>query len=63
MNWWSDWVLPEQGRFFLLLPVAMAAAILVYFDLRAEPPLWAGGGLVAGALAGVEGMVGSVREG
>jgi competence protein ComEC len=53
MNWWSDWVLPEQGRFFLLAPVAMATAILVYFDLRAEPPLWAGGGLVAGALAGL----------
>jgi competence protein ComEC len=34
------WLEAERGRFFLLLPIAMGAAILVYFDLPAEPPLW-----------------------
>jgi competence protein ComEC len=34
------WVEAERGRFILLLPVAMAAAILVYFDLPSEPPFW-----------------------
>ena len=38
----ARWVEAEQGRFFLLLPVAMGAAILAYFALPAEPPLWLG---------------------
>jgi competence protein ComEC len=50
MAFWADWLERERGRFFLLLPVAMASAILVYFDLKVEPPLWLGGALVAGAL-------------
>jgi competence protein ComEC len=32
----------EHGRFMLLLPIAMGAAILLYFALPAEPPLWLG---------------------
>ena len=36
------WVEAERGRFFLLLPVAMGAAILIYFALPTEPPLWTG---------------------
>ncbi len=36
------WVEAERGRFFLLLPVALGSAILVYFALPAEPPLWLG---------------------
>jgi len=38
----ARWVEAEQGRFGLLLPVAMGAAILLYFGLPAEPPLWLG---------------------
>jgi competence protein ComEC len=37
----------QRGRFFLLLPVAMGAAILVYFALPAEPPPWLGVAVVA----------------
>ncbi len=36
----AKWVEAERGRFILLLPVAMGAAILVYFALPTEPPLW-----------------------
>ncbi len=36
------WVEAEQGRFILLLPVAMGAAILAYFALPEEPSLWLG---------------------
>jgi competence protein ComEC len=43
----AAWVEAERGRFFLLLPIAMGAAILVYFDLPTEPPLWIGA-LLAG---------------
>jgi competence protein ComEC len=53
MAFWADWMEAERGRFFLLLPVAMAAAILVYFHLKTEPPAWVGVALVAGALAAV----------
>jgi competence protein ComEC len=50
----AAWIEAERGRFSLLLPIAMGAAILVYFDLPTEPPLWLGGLLVVitlGALA------------
>ena len=50
----ARWVEAEHGRFMLLLPVAMGAAILLYFTLPAEPPLWLGGaalGVSAAALA------------
>jgi len=38
----AAWVEAQRGRFFLLLPIAMGMAILVYFDLPTEPPLWLG---------------------
>jgi len=38
----AAWIEAEQGRFFLILPIAMGAAILAYFDLKSEPPLWLG---------------------
>ncbi len=41
-GWFARWVEAEHGRFFLLLPIAMGAAILVYFALPNEPPLWLG---------------------
>ncbi|HYP62723.1 MAG TPA: ComEC/Rec2 family competence protein [Acidocella sp.] len=47
----ARWVEAEQGRFFLLLPIATGAAILVYFTLPAEPPLWLGFSLLTLALA------------
>jgi competence protein ComEC len=43
------WVEAERGRFVLLLPVAMGAAILLYFSLPTEPPLWLGGAAVLAA--------------
>jgi competence protein ComEC len=49
----AAWVEAERGRFFLLLPIAMGAAILVYFDLPAEPPLWLGVLLVCVAALGL----------
>ena len=38
--WFANWVEAERGRFYLLLPVGMGAAILIYFALPTEPPLW-----------------------
>src|SRR4051812_48404532 len=32
----------ERGRFVLWLPVFMAAGVLLYYDLRFEPPAWIG---------------------
>ena len=49
--WFAAWVEAEQDRFLLLLPVAMGAAILVYFALPREPPIWLGLAATAGALA------------
>jgi competence protein ComEC len=46
-----EFVETERGRFFLLLPVAMGTAILLYFALPREPPLWLGGAAVAVAAA------------
>ncbi|MGE4481717.1 ComEC/Rec2 family competence protein [Acidocella sp.] len=46
-GWFARWVEAEQGRFFLLLPIAMGAAILIYFALPAEPPAWLGILLIA----------------
>ncbi len=45
----AGWVEAEEGRFILWLPVAMGAAILAYFNLKAEPPLWLGLALCAAA--------------
>jgi competence protein ComEC len=47
----ANWIEAERGRFVLLLPVAMAAAILGYFDLPAEPPLWLAPALPLAGLA------------
>jgi competence protein ComEC len=47
----AAWGEAQRGRFFLLLPIAMGTAILVYFDLPTEPPLWLG--LLLTAAAGV----------
>ncbi len=52
----ANWIEAERGRFILLSPIAMGAAILTYFALAREPPLWLGlvltavslGALVAG---------------
>ena len=43
----ARWVEAEHGRFILLLPIAMGTAILAYFALPREPPLWLGAVLVA----------------
>jgi competence protein ComEC len=42
----SAWIEAEQGRFALLLPIAMGSAILLYFNLQSEPPLWLGCALI-----------------
>ena len=47
----AKWAEAERGRFSLLLPVAMGAAILAYFALPAEPPLWLGATFLAFSLA------------
>lgn len=49
---WADWLAAERGRFALWLPVFMGAGDLAYFTLRAEPPGWAGIGLLLPAVAG-----------
>ncbi|WBO60198.1 competence protein ComEC family protein [Acidocella sp. MX-AZ03] len=49
-DWFARWVEAERGHFILLLPVAMGAAILVYFALPSEPPLWLAAALPVGAL-------------
>ncbi|MBN8889557.1 MAG: hypothetical protein J0H91_04595, partial [Rhodospirillales bacterium] len=48
---WHAWVEAERGRFALWLPVWMAAGVVLYFSLTAEPPWWAGAAGLAGALA------------
>ncbi|MDE8345097.1 MAG: ComEC/Rec2 family competence protein [Acidocella sp.] len=48
--WVAEWVEAEQGRFILLAPVAMGAAILIYFALPTEPPLWLGDAGLGGAV-------------
>ena len=52
-GWFADWVEAERGRFILLLPIAMGAAILVYFALPTEPPLWLGCLLALASLAAI----------
>ncbi len=47
----AEWIEAERGRFVLLLPIAMGAAILVYFHLKAEPPFWLEAVLPAASLA------------
>ncbi|MBN8929484.1 MAG: ComEC/Rec2 family competence protein [Rhodospirillales bacterium] len=41
-GWLAAWQEAEAGRFALWLPVCMAAGVVAYFQLRAEPPLWWG---------------------
>ncbi len=50
-DWLAGWIEAERGRFILFLPVAMGAAILTYFVLPKEPPLWLGPVCAAAALA------------
>jgi competence protein ComEC len=50
-EWLAAWIEAERGRFILFLPLAMGAAILVYFDLPTEPPLWLAPVLPAAGLA------------
>lgn len=45
-GWFARWIEAEHGHFFLLLPIAMGSAILLYFALPVEPPLWLGGMLL-----------------
>lgn len=52
-GWFAHWVEMERQRFFLLLPIAMGGAILVYFALPQEPPLWLGFALLAAAFLGL----------
>ena len=41
------WLAAEQGRFALWPPVLAIAGDAAYFALRREPPVWAGGALLA----------------
>lgn len=52
-GWFARWVEAEHGRFFLLLPIFMGTATLIYFGLPFEPPLWLGGALLLGAAGGL----------
>lgn len=47
--WLRAWAAAEQGRFGLWLPVFMGAGAVLYFCLRAEPPIWAGVAVAAPA--------------
>ena len=49
------WMEAEQGRFVLWLPVALAAGVVAYFALRAEPSPWWGGLVLLGVLAPMAG--------
>lgn len=48
----------EYRRLFLFLPVAMGAGILIYFDLRREPPVAVAPALILGTLV----LLGAVRR-
>jgi competence protein ComEC len=57
-GWWSaaraaagDWAAAERGRFFLWLPVSMAAGNACYFALREEPTWWLGAAVALPAAA------------
>jgi competence protein ComEC len=51
-QWLARLLAAERGRFALWLPVFMGAGVILYFDLRSEPPWWAGLALALSALAG-----------
>ena len=46
----QDWVEAERGRFVPWLAVCMGAGVVTYFDLLAEPNVWAGAAAVLIAL-------------
>jgi competence protein ComEC len=46
LNWLAAMVAAERDRAVLWLPVFMGAGVLVYYDLRFEPPVWAGAAVV-----------------
>ena len=50
---WAGWIAAEQGRFVIWLPVFMAAGVVWYDSVRAEPAGW------AGALVGAVGLLGA----
>lgn len=47
---WQDWIEAERGRFVPWLSVCMGAGVVAYFDLRAEPNVWAGAAAVLSGL-------------
>ena len=49
--WLDRWQAAEQGRFGLWLPVFIGTGVLLYFDLRFEPPIWTGMAIAAPAAA------------
>jgi competence protein ComEC len=51
-EWLERLLAAERGRFVLWLPVFMGGGVLFYFDLRSEPPFWAGVAVALPALAG-----------
>jgi competence protein ComEC len=48
---WDRFAEAERGRFALWLPVFMAAGLLTYYALRAEPPAWIGAKFAAAGFA------------
>ncbi len=36
----SDWIAAERGRFGLWPPVFMGTGVILFFSLRADPPVW-----------------------
>lgn len=45
-SWFARVLEAEYRRFMLLLPIAMGVAILIYYALPSEPPLWLGVGVM-----------------
>ena len=59
-RWLADWwpgqlaaalAEAERGRFVLWFPVFMGAGVLLYYQLRVEPPAWSGAKFAAGGFA------------
>jgi competence protein ComEC len=51
-DWLLAVLLAQRGRYALWLPVCMGSGVLLYFALRAEPPVWAGLAVLAPAASG-----------
>jgi competence protein ComEC len=50
-EWLRAWMAAESGRFALWLPVLMAAGVVLYFSLSAEPPVLLGAACFCGLSA------------